>query len=1082
LWDRTTGTEVRRFKHQQVQAVAFSRDGKQIATGGWDRAARIWDAESGVELRRLDVGVFVNSVAFSRDGTRVLVDGSLWDAKSGNYIRYFGGHCSVFSPDGTQVLTGGDDKVARLWDAATGKEVRSFDGHTGGVKAVAFSPDGKQVLTVSLDKSARLWETATGRVVKVFSETSTSAAAAFSPDGRQVLILGADDTMHLWDLESAQVVRRIGGRSTWVTAVAYSRDGRRAALGTWFGTVVLWDLAAGKEVRRLAGHATPVDVVAFSPTGAQLLTGTRDATAVLWDTAAGKELRRFKGQPSKLNLMFVTAQPVAYSPDGKYIVTRSSDFEAILWDAASGGEVRRIDGKAGMHLPISCVAFSADGTEVLARSQLGVVVRWDVATGNEVGRFTAHNINYTPVAYSPDGQFILTGSDNKSVRVWDRRSNKDVGGLEGHADAVTAIALSPDGKQVLTGSQDRTARLWDLAARTGVRRFEGHAAPVLATAFSPDGRHVLTGGQDNTARLWDAATGQELCRLVSFRDRGWAVVDRAGRFDAPNGGDVDGLHWVVGNEPIALSQLKVRYYEPDLLAKLLGFNPAPVRDVRALEGVQLHPAVTVAPPAPGTTAATVRLTNRGGGIGPVLVRVNGKELLADARGPSLDPEAREATLRIDLATARNLVPAQPNRVEVVAYNADGYLRSRDAEAVYIGPAAPPAAPPQLHAIVCGVSAYAKPELALRYAAKDAEDFATAVEVAGKALFGPDRVHVTVLTTTGRAGTAQPTKANIAAAFAAASKAAPGDVLVVYLSGHGTTLGQGADLYVFPTRDATSLAAGAFADTAVRAATAVTSDELAKWVKAVPANKQVLVLDTCAAGAAAGRLTEPRAVSGEQVRALDRLKDRTGLHVLMGSAADRVSYEAGRYAQGLLTYSLLEGMRGAALRNVEYVDVARLFGYAADRVPALAGDVGGVQRPLVAAPRGGSFDVGRLTDADKARVPLAPARPLVLLSSFQEEAEFVDGQGLSRLVDQRLRDLSAAGPAGTVVLVEATEFPGAYRVGGRYALSGDKVTVRVKLYLDANRIAEFARTGSKGSLPELASQVAAEVGRQLSRQK
>ena len=129
----------------------------------------------------------------------------------------------------------------------------------------------------------------------------------------------------------------------------------------------------------------------------------------------------------------------------------------------------------------------------------------------------------------------------------------------------------------------------------------------------------------------------------------------------------------------------------------------------------------------------------------------------------------------------------------------------------------------------------------------------------------------------------------------------------------------------------------------------------------------------------------------------------------------MSYEASRYAQGVLTYSLLMGLHGAALREDEFVDVERLFSYAADTVPSLARDVGGIQRPTIAVPNSGaSFDIGQLTTADKAKVPLQAARPLVVRSNFQDETRFDDILGLSKLVDEQLRTHSAADEGATGV--------------------------------------------------------------------
>ena len=260
--------------------------------------------------------------------------------------------------------------------------------------------------------------------------------------------------------------------------------------------------------------------------------------------------------------------------------------------------------------------------------------------------------------------------------------------------------------------------------------------------------------------------------------------------------------------------------------------------------------------------------------------------------------------------------------------------------------------------------------------------------------------------------------------------------------------------------------------------AVTSSELVDWIKQIPALKQVMLLDTCAAGAAAAKLMENRDLSGDQVRALDRLKDRTGFHVLMGCAADRVSYEASQYSQGLLTYSLLEGMAGARLREGEYVDVSGLFEYAADEVPQLARGIGGVQKPLVLAPRGGaSFDIGRLVESDRQALPLAQPKPLILRPLLSNAEDGDDNLKLASLVGKRLADDSFSTPRGgavTTVYVDADELAGAVRPAGTYTIDGDKVSVHLVLKRDGQTLNKATIDGSTDDLPGLVGKLAEAV--------
>lgn len=1116
LWEAATGAELRTFTGhtQEVKAVALSPDGRRALTGSRDESARLWDVETGEEVRRFAAGRGgVNAVAFSPDGHSI-VAGS-WDFKarvfetatgalSTSLAGHVGGVLAVaWSADGNVIATGSFDHTARLWDARTGTGLRTLSGHRDAVTAVAISHDGRLVLTGSMDDTAKLWDARTGLEVKTFTgHANDVTSVALSRDGSTAVTASFDKTAIVWALPTGAELRRLVGHTHWLSSVAISNDGRLIATGSHDRTATLWDAATGHPVTAFSGRINLPWAAAFSPDGRFIVTGNRDGTARLWEGATGEQALAYTGHSH-----WVTS--VAFSPDGATLLTGSWDATVRLWDVASGMEGRVLH---GLDEPVTSVAFSSDGTRVLAggwesaaklwdaasgaelhafesrgepadstaisrdgrfvaTARRGRAVLWDAATGAEVRELSGHveMLEVRAVAFSPDARFLLTGGGDATAKLWDVETGAELRTFNGHAvaDTVDAVAFSPDGRFVLTASSDQTAKVWDASTGAELRTMSGHRGLIHTISVSRDGRFVLTSSADGTARVWDFESGRLLCSLLSFQDGGWAVIDPEGRFDAADGGDVAGLHWAVGTESIGLGQLKNRYYVPALLARILGFDDKPLDPVAALDQVSLFPGVRVEPPAAGATKLTIHLTNRGGGIGKVRVLVNRKELLADARGPRPDSSAREVRITVDLASAPAL-PGEPNHIEIVAWNRDDYLSSRGA----MIPWSPPAGEkyePELYAIVGGISEYASPKMALRFAAKDAVDIATAVELGAQELFGVSRVHLTLLAS-GDPRAADPTKDKFRQAFERARKARPGDLLVVYLAGHGVAVGGEQKVYAYLTREATGFDV---ADPEVRKRSAITSEELTEWIKEIPALKQVMILDTCAAGTAAAKLIERRAVPGDQVRALERLKDRTGFHVLMGSAADAVSYEASEYAQGLLTYALLEGMRGAALREDDSVDVAKLVQYAADRVPQLARNIGGIQRPQVAAPQGSSFAIGILGPDEKKRIPISMPRPLVLRPILFNPAEADDNLQLSVALRKALD--RHAFQSSQVVFVDADELPGAVRVTGVYqVVAGGQVNVSVTLRRDDARLATVLATGRLDDLRGLVANLAKEI--------
>ena len=295
-----------------------------------------------------------------------------------------------------------------LRDASTGRELRQFVGHTGQVFSVAFSPDGRFVLTGSNDKTARLWETATGHEVQRFKKDDLLGVTsiAFSPDGRFVLTGSYDDNTRLWEVSTGQMVRQITKstnelafvptRTIAFSPVAFSPDGRFVLTGgkSYETAAWLWDTATGRELRQFVGHTEPVDSVAFSPDGRFVLTGSYDKSARLWETATGSEIQRFEGHTGIVD-------SVAFSPDGSYVLTGSQDTTARLWETATGREVKRFEGNMSI---VDSIAFSPDGQLVLSASADGTVKLWDKERGLEICRLLSF-LNGTWAVITPDGRF-----------------------------------------------------------------------------------------------------------------------------------------------------------------------------------------------------------------------------------------------------------------------------------------------------------------------------------------------------------------------------------------------------------------------------------------------------------------------------------------------------------------------------------------------------------------------------------------------------------------------------------------------------------------------------------------------------
>ncbi|RYG33569.1 hypothetical protein EON81_17855, partial [bacterium] len=973
-----------------VRSLAFSPDGARLVSGSDDATGRFWDLKAGQPLTALtghkgairwfDFSPRGELLATSLDNTA-----SLWDA-SGKAMAVYPqviGERGVENVAMAAVFVGKEfaeiaacdkDGTIQLYKPGATKPSRALAGHADSIRELRRSHDGRYLATYANDNTLRMWDVGAGKELDFDPASDTPTAGEFSP-GRDVFWLGyLGGEVRQFDIKTGKATKETFGAVTTVdTASLIGEEARvywrgQAGPGS-FGTVgesqhffldpnataapvnFEWALEhqeISPDGRYLAGSSRAkgygfllVDVAdgtillkndslrdfSFSPDGSRIAIMDGDSGEIgIFDLKS----RKFQNVWTlETNKAWGGITGPYWHPNGSWDATAHHPGNQIyLWDVDSGEILRKFEKDDNLH---GDIGFDAHGDRMVVRSE-HLLRSYDLDANKRVWeRKDLHTSVWDQLSVDGDRFAVLVENEEymapeagREALILDNLTGKDLL----HIPGTTCIAISKDGKRAIAG-QGKLATVWDIDKKTKLLTLV-HPSAVVSVSFGPDDQRLVTADSLEGLHVWNEK-GKESATMVAMKDGSWLVYDDQGRYDASDPSNVVGakfvLDWEGGLEPISMAQLKGQFYEPHLLAKALGTDKEPLRDVPDLESLRLFPELTVKPTG-GLTYDIESKERDNGGIGTVRVSINGKEVVKK-KGTGffkLDLAAYESFL---LPESR-LGEGEKNRLTVTVSNESGELVSPP-EILDIGTPADLKVPDvKLYALCVGIGDYAGKGGDLLAPPSDASSIGQALKEVSDRLL-PGKTEITVMSTAGESP--RPTRNNILGWLKeVGAKATSSDIVFLFVAGHGTNKIGDQSGYFMLTSEADP---GDITAATIKTG-AISGEELRAALAAIPAGKQVVVLDTCHSGAVSDTLiAADRSISGEYQRAYEAIKDTTGTWLLAGAAADQKSYESPNVDHGMLTYALLETIdKGSSdgLRKTPsgelFVDVERWLTYAA----------------------------------------------------------------------------------------------------------------------------------------------------------
>jgi|GEM_PF-1021325 len=520
----------------EVSSLAYSPDGRYLASASWDFTVKIWDASGGEPIRVLSGHKYqISTVKFSPDGELVATascDGTarIWEARTGRCVSILTHGNSLvqycfFASAGKSLVTGTDDGRVLVWDLASRRCIKTVVEPSKGLNALELSPDGRYIVTVGKDSAARLWELSSGDCVNVYREIEKLCGpASFSPDGALIASISNEGSIVLWERESGSVKRKLKAPESSLGSLSFSINGRYLASGASTGSIYIWDMRSGDLSATLRESSCQIRCIAFSPDSTHLASGGRDGkkdasrrSIRIWNLKHRSCERVISGNSSQM-------RAIAFSPDGRSLAAVVEGFRILVKDVLTLRTVMTLKLIMKSNEMIQCLRFSPDGKYLVVSGSRGSIARWDCSDGrcvNSLADTRTMEQSVDSIAFSRDGSVLFTSIASGNILAWDLKDGRLIAEMKGQVGKINRMDVSPDGRYLASGGSQGVLNLWDISTGKLSRALQerGNDKFIYDLAFSPDGSRIAMVGSESENQAGDSRTDRQDSKVGTGRPR-----------------------------------------------------------------------------------------------------------------------------------------------------------------------------------------------------------------------------------------------------------------------------------------------------------------------------------------------------------------------------------------------------------------------------------------------------------------------------------------------------------------------------------------------------------------------------------